>query len=169
MAQEIDAAALDSVKAVLGRDAPTHALPLGAPCPNCATPLAGPWCHACGQSSDDHHRSLLRLTAEAIGGLIDIDSRLWRTLPDLCLRPARLTRAYLDGHRIGQIPPFRLFLIAVVLVFLAAGVEPQGKPVVQLNGQGGDLRTGEGLNLKVVPVVPDEAVSTWVTARLKQA
>jgi hypothetical protein len=169
MAHEIEAAALDSVRPVLGRRAPGQALPVGAPCPNCATPLAGPWCHACGQPAEDYHRSILKLSAEAIDGLFDLDGRLWRTLPDLCLRPARLTRRFLDGHRIGQIPPFRLFLIVVVLVFLAAGFEPQDKPVVQLNGQGGDLRTGEGLNLKVVPVVRDDAVSTWVTARLKQA
>jgi hypothetical protein len=120
MTHEIDAVALDSVKAVAGRK-PAHTLPIGAPCPNCATPLAGPWCHVCGQSSEDFHRSLIKLTKEALGGLYDVDSRLWRTVPDLCLRPARLTRAFLDGHRITQVPPFRLFLVVVVLVFLAAG------------------------------------------------
>ena len=170
MAHEIDAAALDSVKAVLGRDAPTHALPLGAPCPNCATPLAGPWCHACGQSSDDHHRSLLRLTAETIGGLIDIDSRLWRTLPDLCLRPAQLTRAYLDGHRVSQIPPFRLFLVAVVLVFLVAGLEPSGKATaLQLSGQGGEVRTGGDVDLRFVGAAENGALDAWATSRLKLA
>lgn len=169
MAHEIEAAALDSVQPALGRRAPSHALPLGAPCPNCETPLAGPWCHACGQPAEDYHRSLVRLSREAVDGLFDLDGRLWRTLPDLCLRPARLTRQFLDGHRIGQIPPFRLFLIVVVLVFLAAGLEPQGKPAMQLNGPGGDLTTGEGLDLKVVPVVRDDAVSTWVSSRLKQA
>ncbi len=176
MAQEIDAAALDSVKAVLGRDAPRHALPVGAPCPNCATPLAGPWCHACGQSSDDHHRSLTRLTAEAIGGLIDIDSRLWRTLPDLCLHPARLTRAYLDGHRVSQIPPFRLFLVVVVLVFLIAGLEPSSKAAaLQLSGRGGEVngevKTDTGVGFRFVPLAgaKNDALETWVTARLKQA
>ena len=170
MAQEIDAAALDSVKAVLGRDAPRHALPLGAPCPNCATPLAGPWCHACGQSSDDHHRSLMRLTAEAIGGLIDIDSRLWRTLPDLCLRPARLTRAYLDGHRVSQIPPFRLFLVVVVLMFLVAALEPSSKATaLQLTGQGGVVKTDGGTNFRFVRDNEGGVLDAWVTTRLKQA
>ncbi|MEJ0065844.1 MAG: DUF3667 domain-containing protein [Caulobacteraceae bacterium] len=168
MAQEIEAAAVDSVHPALGRHAPGHALPVGAPCPNCATPLAGPWCHACGQPAEDYHRSLVKLSREAIDGLFDLDGRLWRTLPDLCLRPARLTRAFLDGHRIGQIPPFRLFLIVVVLVFLAAGFQPQGRPVVHVNGPGGDLNTGEGLDLKVVPV-RDAAAAVWVTNRLKQA
>jgi hypothetical protein len=168
MAQEIEAAALDSVATTLGRRMPGHALPLGAPCPNCSTPLAGPWCHACGQPAEDYHRSLLKLSREAIDGLFDLDGRLWRTVPDLCFKPARLTRRFLDGQRIGQIPPFRLFLIVVVLVFLAASLEPQGKPAMQLNGPGGDFKTGEGLNLKVVPV-RDDATAAWVTTRLKQA
>src|SRR6185437_13008709 len=102
--------------------APKHALPLGAPCPNCSTALAGPWCQACGQSSDDFHRSLRKLAGEALEGFFELDSRLWRTLPDLALKPARLTRRYLDGQRVAQIPPFRMFLIVVVIVFLAVSL-----------------------------------------------
>ncbi|HXQ17717.1 MAG TPA: DUF3667 domain-containing protein [Caulobacteraceae bacterium] len=165
MSREIEAAALDSVKAVLGSDAPRHALPLGAPCPNCATPLAGPWCHACGQSSDDHHRSLARLTAEAIGGLIDVDSRLWRTLPDLCLRPARLTRAYLDGHRVSQIPPFRLFLVVIVLLFLAVSLEPNGSGPAPL-GNGKAIAAEPQVKLDL-NVNGQQFADAWVTARLK--
>ncbi len=33
-------------------------------------------------------------------------------------RPAELTRDYLEGHRAGQIPPLRLFLVIVLLFFL---------------------------------------------------
>jgi Protein of unknown function (DUF3667) len=130
MAHEVDAAALDSVGAAAGRK-PPHTRPIGAQCPNCQAALAGPWCHACGQSSEEFHRSLVKLTAEAVGGLFDLDSRLWRTLPDLCLRPARLTRTFLDGHRISQVPPFRLFLVVVVLVFLAAGFGGRTNVVVR--------------------------------------
>jgi hypothetical protein len=48
---------------------------------------------------------------------------VWRTLPDLFIRPARLTRAYLDGHRAPQIPPFRLFLVVLVVVFFAGSLD----------------------------------------------
>jgi hypothetical protein len=168
MAQEIDAAALDGVTTALVRPS-SHVRPIGAPCPNCDTPLAGPWCHACGQSSEDFHRSLTKLATEAIGGLFDIDGRIWRTLPDLCLRPAKLTRRFLEGHRAPQIPPFRLFLIVIVLVFLVAGIGPRDKPAVQLNGQGGELRTDSGVNFKLVPLRDNDAIATWITTRLKQA
>jgi hypothetical protein len=168
MAREIEAAALGGLHGLIGRHKPVHALPVGAPCPNCATPLEGPWCHACGQSSDDHHRSLLRLSREAVEGLFDLDGRLWRTLPDLCLRPARLTRNYLDGHRVAQVPPFRLFLVVVVLVFLVAGIETRDKPATvnlpaaAMQGNDSDLKLDFG---------PGDRgqMGNWVVTRLKAA
>jgi len=99
-----------------------HGLPLGAPCPNCATPLQGPWCHACGQKGEEYNRSILHLAGEALEGLTHIDGRLWRTLDRLIRQPGQLTRDYLDGKRAPQIPPFRMFLVVVVLVFLAGSL-----------------------------------------------
>ncbi len=179
MARELEAAAIDSVPAVLAR-APQHPLPIGAPCPNCGTALAGPWCQACGQSSDDFHRSLVKLAGETLEGLFELDSRLWRTLPDLALRPARLTRRYLDGHRVAQIPPFRLFLIVVVLVFLAAGLGPPRRPVVDL-APGSAAQNKPVFDLGAAPGAKDNglqihvvesaraASDRWLTARLNAA
>ena len=119
---EIEAGGLDSIGALFRRPKPKHALPLGTPCPNCGTPLAGPWCHACGQQGEEFHRSALRLVGESVEGLLHFDGRFWTTVPGLLLHPARLTRAYLDGHRAPQIPPLRLFLVVLLLVFLAGSV-----------------------------------------------
>jgi hypothetical protein len=121
MSHEIEVAAGDSV-ASFARRTPTHAPPPGTPCANCATPLQGPWCHACGQLGEDFHRSIFRLCGEVVEGVFHMDGRLWRTLPDLMLRPGRLTRAYLEGHRAPQIPPLRLFLVVLLMIFLVGGV-----------------------------------------------
>ena len=123
MSQEIEAAA----GAALGdffrlRRKAEHTAPLGEPCPNCATPLQGPWCHDCGQLAEDYHRSIWRLIGEVFEGLMHFDGRVWTTLPDLFRHPARLTRSYLDGHRAPQIPPFRLFLVVLVAIFLAGSI-----------------------------------------------
>ena len=99
-----------------------HSLPIGTPCPNCHTALAGPWCYACGQRGEKYNRSIWRLTLEAAGGLTELDGRIWQTLPRLIFRPGRLTRDYLDGHRAVQIPPFRVFLIVLLMVFFAGGL-----------------------------------------------
>ena len=99
-----------------------HVVPIGTPCANCATPLQGPWCHECGQLGEDFHRSTLKLVAEAFEGLLHLDGRMWNTLPDLFRHPARLTRAYLEGHRAPQIPPLRLFLVVLLVVFFAGSI-----------------------------------------------
>jgi hypothetical protein len=120
-APELDAATADAIVGEFGR-ASKHSLPVGTPCPNCATPLQGPWCHACGQKGEAYSRSIWRLTAEAFEGMTHFDGRFWQTLPRLVLKPGQLTRDYLDGHRAAQIPPFRLFLVVLLLVFFAGGL-----------------------------------------------
>jgi hypothetical protein len=95
-----------------------HTLPPGTPCPNCATPLRGGWCHHCGQKAEKYDRSILSLIAEALGDLTELDGRAWRTFRRLILSPGRLTRDYLDGHRAPQVPPFRIFLAVLILVFV---------------------------------------------------
>jgi hypothetical protein len=126
-APELDAATADAIAGEIGR-ASKHALPIGAPCPNCGTPLQGAWCHACGQKGEEYHRSIWHLIAEAFEGLTHVDGRVWKTLPRLIVRPGQLTRDYLDGHRASQIPPFRLFLVALLLVFVAGGLSVSANP-----------------------------------------
>ena len=100
----------------------THSLPLGVPCPNCATALQGGWCHGCGQKAEEYHRSIWHLVEEAFEGLFHYDGRFWNTLPRLVARPGDLTRDYLSGKRASQVPPFRIFLVVLVLVFLAGSL-----------------------------------------------
>jgi hypothetical protein len=136
IAHEIDAAQADSVADLLQRRRlGTHAAPPGTPCANCSTPLQGPWCHACGQLGEDFHRSWFHLVAESVEGLLHLDGRFWRTLPDLVLRPARLTRRYLEGHRVPQIPPLRLFLVVLLLVFFAGSVTSGKVNFIHINAR----------------------------------
>ena len=97
-----------------------HSLPPGTPCANCGTVLQGPWCHACGQSGFDFHRHASHMIGETIESFFHADGRLWRTLGRLIVQPARLTCDYLAGKRAPQIPPLRLFLVAVFLVFVVS-------------------------------------------------
>jgi hypothetical protein len=123
VSEEID---LEAGEAIGGfwrfRRRATHAVAPGSPCANCGTLLMGPWCHQCGQVAEDFHRSIWKLIGEAFEGVFHFDSRVWVTLPDLLSHPARLTLAYLDGHRAPQVPPFRLFLVVLLAVFLAGSL-----------------------------------------------
>jgi hypothetical protein len=58
------------------------------------------------------------LLQEAAGDIYDLDSRLWRTLRHLVLRPGSLTVEFLAGRRASYVPPFRLYLVVSVLLFV---------------------------------------------------
>jgi hypothetical protein len=91
-------------------------------CANCGERLKGPWCHACGQHAAGLHRSVKQVAIEWAEGLTHLDQRARATLPDLVLKPARLTNAYLEGRRAPQMPPLRMFLVVLVMVFAAGSL-----------------------------------------------
>lgn len=99
------------------RPAGGHADGGGGPCANCGTVPVGPWCHACGQQGGPAHGSIRHLAAELAEAMTHADSRLWRTLRRLLRDPARLSGDYLAGRRAAQIPPLRLFLVMLFVVF----------------------------------------------------
>lgn len=93
------------------------ARPKAPPCANCETPLAGDFCHACGQKAHLHDK-LTHLIEEVAEGIAHFDGRLWRTLPLLALNPGRLSREWMAGKRVRYVAPLHLFLFAVFLLFL---------------------------------------------------
>ncbi|MDH4072184.1 MAG: DUF4286 family protein [Gammaproteobacteria bacterium] len=93
-------------------------------CLNCGTVLTGQYCGECGQRSRSRLISIWELLQEAFGDLFELDSRLWRTLIPLALRPGQLTRDYLEGRRARYMPPFRTYLVLSVLFFLVAFFDP---------------------------------------------
>jgi hypothetical protein len=100
-------------------------------CRNCGADLAGRYCAECGQAADVHVPSTRELLHEVLEGLTHSDSRLWRSLNSLWLRPGTLTTEYIDGRRAAYLPPFRLYLVLSVLCFLVASLShPQVKIVL---------------------------------------
>lgn len=95
-------------------------------CSNCGTQLSGPVCHSCGQTSDTFHRPVWDLFMDVVDGLLGLEGRLWRTLPPLMFQPGKLTQQYLSGVRARFVMPFRLYLTASVLFFLAFSLVNSG-------------------------------------------
>lgn len=92
--------------------------PAAGACLNCGAQLDGPFCRACGQRAHPH-RSLPHLAEELLHGVLHFDTKVWRTLPLLALRPGVLTRRYIDGQRTRHVSPLALFLFTVFLMFFA--------------------------------------------------
>ena len=94
-------------------------------CLNCGTTLSGQYCGNCGQRARSRLISIWELMQEAFGDLFELDSRLWRTLIPLVVRPGRLTRDYLEGRRARFMPPFRTYLVLSIFFFLIAFFDPR--------------------------------------------
>ncbi len=94
-------------------------------CLNCGTTLGGQYCGNCGQRATSRLISVWELLRDAFGDLLELDSRLWRTLIPLTIRPGQLTRDYLEGRRARFMPPFRMYLVLSIVFFLVAFFDPR--------------------------------------------
>ena len=111
-----------------------HAPAPGTACANCGAALAGLYCHLCGQAADDHHRSILHLAWEGVEGLTHLDGRLAHTLPPLFFRPGALARDHFEGRRARHVPPFRLFLVSLLIfMFVLESLFHSGRRTVRVD------------------------------------
>jgi hypothetical protein len=91
-------------------------------CRHCDAPLAGLYCHACGQKAlaDD------ALTARAIGAeawqhATALDFKTLRSLRTLFV-PGKLTADFIDGHRLPYLSPVKVYLLCGALFFMATSL-----------------------------------------------
>jgi hypothetical protein len=92
-------------------------------CPECATPLHGTYCHACGARPVDHHEYTMRhFFSHVLHEVTHFDSKLLGTLRVFITKPGLMVADYLAGRRKRYVPPLRLFLIAFAIhLFLYTG------------------------------------------------
>lgn len=117
-------------------------------CANCGEALTGPYCADCGQNEASPVQSLPRVVREFLDHVFNADSRIWRTLRDLLLRPGELTRAYLAGRRVRYTPPFRLYILVSLVFFLSLSLI--GSPPIEFGGADAVVDSG-GSNPEVPP------------------
>jgi hypothetical protein len=87
-------------------------------CPECAAPLAGEYCHRCGEKLPDaHDLTLKHFLHHGLHELTHFDSKIFRTVQALLFRPGLLTVEYLAGRRKRYVLPLRLFLVIFALNF----------------------------------------------------
>jgi hypothetical protein len=96
-------------------------------CPNCGAPVHGPFCYACGQSEKGMIRHLTEVLSDLADIVLNVDSRIFRSLWDLYVRPGFLTTEYLAGRRARYVTPFRLFFFLTIIAFFAmqASIDPE--------------------------------------------
>jgi hypothetical protein len=95
-------------------------------CLNCGEKLLGDFCWRCGQEAADFHRPLRSLAADFLENVLNLDSKLLRTVGPLLFRPGWLTREYLAGRRAPYVRPLKLYLLAALVCFGILAIWPQG-------------------------------------------
>jgi hypothetical protein len=93
-------------------------------CLNCGAPVEGAHCAACGQAGDVHVLSMREVAGDVTHSLLHLDSRVWRSLRLLALRPGELTREFIAGRHQRYLPPFRLYLAISILYFAMSALLP---------------------------------------------
>ena len=88
-------------------------------CLNCGAALDSHFCAECGQKNKDYRLTFKDLFSDFLEELLDVDSRVLRSLRMLYTKPGLLTSEYVKGRRVSYLPPVRLYLVASVLFFLA--------------------------------------------------
>lgn len=63
--------------------------------------------------------SLKAMVKDFTGEIIHVDSKSWRSVKALFVQPGRLTMKYFSGERESYAKPFKLYLIANLIFFLA--------------------------------------------------
>ncbi len=89
-------------------------------CGNCGTELLGETCYRCGQPTKGLVRQFSSIIGDFLDTVLNIDSRVFRSIGPLIFKPGYLTQEYFSGRRIRFVSPVRLFFFLAVLTFLFA-------------------------------------------------
>ncbi len=79
---------------------------MSSACANCGEVLAGE-CSRCGQRAVSLQRPAMDLLSDAVGDLLNLDTRLTRTLRPLMLMPGQVAKDYIAGRRTSHVPPLK--------------------------------------------------------------
>ncbi len=180
MTEDLDKASTTNIAATTP---PSKSLTIGAKrlagspaCLNCGTPLAGPFCHYCGQPDKNMLRFFPVLLRELLSDFLDFDSRFARTMKPLLLHPGKLTRDYLDGRRFRYTPPLRLYIFASMAFFLIAAMlasgaitsNEDGDKIFSLGSSGASVQIEKGLEEAVKAGEMSEAEAAKLSEAVKE-
>jgi hypothetical protein len=157
---------------------PTH------PCANCGAPMHGPYCYACGQPEKGMIRQLASVMSDVLDTIFNIDSRVFRSMFPLYVRPGYLTLEYFAGRRVRYVTPFRLFFFLCLIAFFAIQIalnlsDPNFKWHLNDNGDVESAQTEadvqqrtakalSGINAaKAAPNMPAETIATLEKSEAK--
>jgi hypothetical protein len=92
-------------------------------CLNCRHVVENRFCPNCGQENIDTRKSFYHLFVHFFEDLTHYENAFWRTIKNLIIKPASLTKEYLSGKRMSYLAPVRLYIFISFVTFLIIGIE----------------------------------------------
>lgn len=86
-------------------------------CDNCGTPASGKFCVECGQEHNPSRVHFTDFIREYAGMFVDVDSKTFKSIRFLALRPGILSANYYEGKRASFVKPLDLYLLMSVIFF----------------------------------------------------
>ena len=89
-------------------------------CPNCAYQFSGVnnYCPNCGQENHNLNVPFSHVVLETLEGTLHFDTKIFRTLKILLLKPGQLTELFIQNKRASFVPPIRLYVFISFIFFL---------------------------------------------------
>lgn len=107
-------------------------------CENCGAPVEGAFCSQCGQAAASIDMPVADFARDMASEALGLDSRVRMTMGPLLFRPGLVAAEYVAGHRARFVPPFRLYLLTSLVMFLVMSFG-------ELNVGNGEVRSGTGI------------------------
>jgi len=121
-----------------------HAVPASDACYNCATPLSGAYCAACGQKALPLNPGLHDFLHDFTDEMLHVDGKIFQSTRKLLTAPGFLTREQFEGRRARWISPIRLYLIFSLAYFAMTSLVPVSGVRVTIKSES-DQETAEEL------------------------
>lgn len=93
-------------------------------CLNCNYVVENRYCPNCGQENTDTRKTFYHLFVHFFEDLTHYENAFWKTIKNLLLKPASLTREYLSGRRLSYLAPVRLYIFISFVTFFIISLFP---------------------------------------------
>jgi hypothetical protein len=91
-------------------------------CLNCNYVVEQRFCPNCGQENTDTRKTFYHLFVHFFEDLTHYENAFWKTIRNLILKPAALTKEYLSGKRLSYLAPVRLYIFISFVTFLTLNI-----------------------------------------------
>ena len=133
-----------------------------AACANCAAPLNGKYCSACGQKIAPHNPTLTYFLHELAHELLHFDGKIFRSVRLLVTRPGFLTNEILAGRRASYVSPIRLYLVFSILAFALGAARLAELNVEYTPSPGETVDPQVQVEMEQIATAASAAVSEWL-------